>query len=93
MPIPAFRSLLAAGTLAALLATSPASAQSDLPAVSAINGTDAKKLYEDLLAVAKKKTAQADVRYDDSGKPIVEDEELGIVEQGPGEAHPLELAL
>ena len=47
-------------------------------AVSVINGTDAKKLYEDLLAVAKKKTAQADVRYDDSGRPIVEEDELDL---------------
>ena len=44
-------------------------------AVSTINGTDAKKLYEDLLALAKKKTAQADVRYDDRGRPIGEEEE------------------
>jgi polyhydroxyalkanoate synthesis regulator phasin len=47
-------------------------------AVSTINGTDAKKLYDDLLALAKKKTAQADVRYDDSGKPIVEEDELDL---------------
>ena len=44
-------------------------------AVSVINGTDAKKLYEDLLALAKKKTAQADIRYDDRGRPIVEEED------------------
>ena len=44
-------------------------------AVSTINGTDAKKLYEDLLALAKKKTAQADIRYDDRGRPIGEEEE------------------
>ena len=47
-------------------------------AVSTINGTDAKKLYEDLLALAKKKTSQADVRYDDRGRPIVEEEELDL---------------
>jgi hypothetical protein len=47
-------------------------------AVSTINGTDAKKLYEDLLALAKKKTAQADVRYDDRGRPIMEEEELDL---------------
>ena len=40
---------------------------------------DAKKLYEDLLALAKKKTAQADVRYDDRGRPIVEEEEELLV--------------
>ncbi len=44
-------------------------------AVAVINGCDAKKLYEDLLALAKKKTAQADVRYDDRGRPIVEEED------------------
>ena len=47
-------------------------------AVAVINGTDAKKLYEDLLVVARKKTAQADVRYDDRGRPIVEDDELDL---------------
>jgi DNA topoisomerase-6 subunit B len=44
-------------------------------AVSTINGTDAKKLYEDLLALAKQKTAQADIRYDDRGRPIAEEED------------------
>jgi DNA topoisomerase-6 subunit B len=44
-------------------------------AVSTINGTDAAKLYADLLAVAKTKTAQADVKLDDRGRPILEEEE------------------
>ncbi|MFM7078015.1 MAG: ATP-binding protein, partial [Planctomycetaceae bacterium] len=47
-------------------------------AVAVINGGDAKKLYEDLLVVARKKTAQADVRYDDRGRPIVEEDELDL---------------
>jgi DNA topoisomerase-6 subunit B len=37
-------------------------------AISAINGTDAKKLYETLLAQAKKRTAIADVELDEEGK-------------------------
>lgn len=38
-------------------------------AVSVINGVDREKLYEQLLAVAKK-TAEADVKLDGRGKPI-----------------------
>jgi len=62
-------------------------------AVSQINGIDRAKLYDQLLAVAKKKTAEADVKLDDRGRPIQEEEdlELGenciIVPQGiPGQA-------
>ena len=58
-------------------------------AVSQINGNDRAKLYEQLLAVARKKTAEADVKLDDRGRPIEqveEDLELGdnciIVPQG-----------
>ena len=47
-------------------------------AVSVINGVDREKLYEQLLAVAKKKTAEADVKLDDRGKPIVDEEELEL---------------
>jgi DNA topoisomerase-6 subunit B len=47
-------------------------------AVSVINGVDRDKLYEQLLAVAKKKTAEADVKLDDRGKPIVDEEELEL---------------
>lgn len=47
-------------------------------AVSQINGVDRKKLYEQLLAIAKKKTAEADVKLDDRGKPIVEDDDLDL---------------
>ena len=44
-------------------------------AVSRINGATANKLHEQLLAVAKKRTAEADVELDDRGKPIEEDAE------------------
>jgi DNA topoisomerase-6 subunit B len=47
-------------------------------AVSAINGVDRVKLYDDLLAVAKKKTAEADVKLDDRGRPIQDEEELEL---------------
>ena len=44
-------------------------------AVSRINAADRDKLYERLLAVAKKRTAEADVELDDRGEPIEEDED------------------
>jgi DNA topoisomerase VI subunit B len=47
-------------------------------AVSTINGADKAKLYEHLLAVAKRKTAEADVKLDDRGKPIEDEEELEL---------------
>ena len=47
-------------------------------AVSVINGVNREKLYEQLLAVAKKKTAEADLKLDDRGKPIVDEEELEL---------------
>jgi DNA topoisomerase-6 subunit B len=46
-------------------------------ATSAINQTDGDKLYEQLLAVARKKTAEADVELDDRGRAIAEDLDLG----------------
>ena len=49
-------------------------------AVSQINGSDRAKLYEQLLAVAKKKTAEADVKLDDRGRPIQDEEELELGE-------------
>ena len=61
-------------------------------AVSGINKADQKQLYERLLEVAKKRTLQADVRLDDRGRPIEEDDEADfgknvlIVEPGAGEA-------
>lgn len=45
-------------------------------AVSRINQTDRAKLYDQLLVVAKKRTAEADVELDDRGKPI-EEEDFG----------------
>jgi DNA topoisomerase-6 subunit B len=49
-------------------------------AVSQINGVDREKLYEQLLAVAKRKTAEADVKLDDRGKPIEEEDDLDLGE-------------
>ncbi|HEX3997707.1 MAG TPA: DNA topoisomerase VI subunit B [Pirellulales bacterium] len=46
-------------------------------AVSGINQSDRDELYNQLLTVAKKKTAQADLEFDEDGKPI-EDEELDL---------------
>ena len=56
-------------------------------AVNAINGTDAKKLYDALLAQARKRTAIADQQLDDEGKRIKEedpaDQEGVIVVESP----------
>jgi len=58
-------------------------------AVSGINGTDAEALYNRLLNVAKRKTASADLKFDERGKAIADDDtaEFGdnvvIVEQKP----------
>jgi DNA topoisomerase-6 subunit B len=41
-------------------------------AVSAINGTDRDRLYQQLLRVAKRKTSEADVQLDDRGRKIEE---------------------
>jgi len=47
-------------------------------AVSTINDADKKQLYEQLLAVAKKKTAAADMKLDEQGKAVeAEEEEFG----------------
>jgi DNA topoisomerase-6 subunit B len=43
--------------------------------VAKINGTNRDTLYEQLLAVAKRKTAEADTKLDDRGRRIEEDEE------------------
>jgi DNA topoisomerase-6 subunit B len=43
-------------------------------AVNAINGTDAKKLYEALLKEARKRTAIADAELDEEGKTVKKDE-------------------
>jgi len=49
-------------------------------AVSDINSADAKKLYDQLLVVAKKKTSTADTKFDERGQVISEEEAL---EQDP----------
>ena len=46
-------------------------------AVSGINQSDREGLYNQLLLVAKKKTAQADLEFDENGKPV-DDEELDL---------------
>lgn len=43
-------------------------------AVNAINGTDAQKLYDTLLAEARKRTAVADARLDEEGRTLKKDE-------------------
>jgi DNA topoisomerase-6 subunit B len=43
-------------------------------AVSHLNQTDRQTLYDQLLMVAQKKTAEADLRLDDRGRPIQEGE-------------------
>ncbi len=43
-------------------------------AVNALNGTDTKKLYEALLAQAKKRTAIADMQLDDEGKKVKDED-------------------
>ena len=43
-------------------------------AVHEISGADKKKLYDQLLKVAKRKTAQADIKFDEDGNPILEEE-------------------
>jgi DNA topoisomerase-6 subunit B len=45
-------------------------------AVARVNGTNRDKLFEQLLEVARKRTAEADVELDDRGKPI-EEEDFG----------------
>ncbi len=48
-------------------------------AVSEINAVDRGALYDQLVSVAKKRTADADMKLDDRGKPI-EDAELDLGE-------------
>ncbi|MCC6322321.1 MAG: DNA topoisomerase VI subunit B [Phycisphaerales bacterium] len=43
-------------------------------AVNAINGTDTRKLFDALLAQAKKRTAIADLRLDEDGKKVKEED-------------------
>ena len=49
-------------------------------AVSEINAVDRAALYEQLLSVAKKRTAEADMKLDDRGRPIEDAEELAAAE-------------
>jgi len=49
-------------------------------AVSEINGVDRKALYDKLLTVAKKKTAEADVTLDESGRAVEQEESLDLGE-------------
>jgi DNA topoisomerase-6 subunit B len=49
-------------------------------AVSEINAVDRAALYEQLLSVAKKRTADADMKLDDRGRPIEDAEELAKAE-------------
>ena len=55
--------------------------------VNAINGTDAKKLYEVLLAQAKKRTAIADLELDEEGKAVKDEDPAdqdGVIIVGAG---------
>jgi DNA topoisomerase-6 subunit B len=58
-------------------------------AVGEINGADNKTLYDQLLEVARRKTADADARYDERGRRIEEGSAYGdnvlIVQQDPEE--------
>lgn len=47
-------------------------------AVATINGGNRDKIYEELLLIAKKKTAEADVKLDESGRAIEETEEMNL---------------
>ncbi len=60
-------------------------------AISELNGCDKDELYEDLIEVAKLRTATADVKLGEDGKPVEEDEELDfgdnvliVAEEGKG---------
>jgi DNA topoisomerase-6 subunit B len=58
-------------------------------AVGEINGADNKTLYDQLLEVARRKTADADARYDERGRRVAEGKAYGdnvlIVQQNPEE--------
>jgi len=43
-------------------------------AINQINGTDYKTIYDQLVEVAKLRTSEADMRFDENGKPILEEE-------------------
>jgi DNA topoisomerase-6 subunit B len=46
-------------------------------AVETINGTKRHRLYEQLVRVAKRKTAEADVKIDDRGRKLEGEENFG----------------
>ncbi len=46
-------------------------------AVSRINRTDRDQLFEGLVKVAQKRTSDADLRMDDRGRPIAQDQDFG----------------
>ena len=62
-------------------------------AVSSLNGAPRDRLFEQLLKVAKRKTSEADVRLDERGKVIEEDQDFGdnvlIVEPDAADADEL----
>jgi len=53
-------------------------------AVNAINGTDAKKLYDALLAEARKRTAIADAQLDDEGRTVKKKDETDDLKNDEG---------
>jgi DNA topoisomerase-6 subunit B len=53
-------------------------------AVNAINGTDAKKLYDALLAEARKRTAIADAQLDEEGRTIKKKDETEDLKNDEG---------
>jgi len=57
-------------------------------AVTEINGADRDALYDQLLKVAQRKTAEADAKFDKRGKRVERDTDFGdnviIVDQDPG---------
>lgn len=60
-------------------------------AVNSINGTDAKRLYDALLAQAKKRTAVADMQLDDEGRKVKEEDpadQEGVIVVASGEPSP-----
>ena len=56
-------------------------------AVSELNQTDRRQVYDQLLEVAKRKTAEADVQLDESGKAIEREDDFGdnVLIVDPGE--------
>lgn len=49
-------------------------------AISTLNGVEQSEIYEKLLVVAKAKTADADIKLDESGKPLVDESEIDLGE-------------